>query len=49
MPSPRDGGCSALIWFWYMTCMYAMCCRVGRVKVGGRVPAGWLWGVLASA
>lgn len=39
-PSPRDGGCSVLICVWYITWMYARCCRVGRVKVGGGVPAG---------
>ena len=42
VPSPRDRGCSLLISVSYIACMYARCCRVCRVNVGGGVPAGWL-------
>ena len=40
MPSPREIGCSLLILAWYITCMYARCCSVGRVNVGGGMLAG---------
>ena len=40
VPSPRDRGCNLLIWASYITWMYARCCMVDRVKVGGGVPAG---------